>query len=230
MNQQFTVGSSWNGKGYSGGNQSMKTLFSKITSSSLVLGALLVAMTAPVRATNISASMTVDNGFTAYISTNDSVAGTQIGSGNDWTSTYSFGSTLTSGVTNYLHIYSYDVGGIAAFIGQFTLSDTGFSFANGTQSLLTGTSNWNGSVTGFGSNYQTPIDLGSNGAYPWNTRPLISNAAHFIWVQDANNVNTAYFSAAITSNTPVPDGGATVAMLGLAVAGLAALRRKFGSS
>lgn len=229
MNQQFTVGSSWNGKGYSGGNQSMKTLFSKITSSSLVLGALLVAMTAPVKATSISAAMTVDNIFTTYISTNDSVLGTQIGTGTNWGVTYNFSGALTSGVTNYLHVVAGDQGGPAAFIGQFTLSDTGFSFANGTQSLLTNTTNWQGSETGFGSNYQTPIDLGANGVSPWGSRAGISSSARWIWVRDTQNVDLAYFSATITSNS-VPDGGMTVALLGLAVAGLASLRRKFGSS
>ena len=204
----------------------MKTLFSKITSSSLVLGVLFVAVIAPAKATSISGALNVDNGFVAYISTNDSVAGTQIGSGNNWPNTDTFTASLTSGVTNYLHIYGFDQGGIAGFLGQFTLSDTGFSFTNGTQSLLTGTSNWNGSLTGFGSGYQTPIDLGVNGVSPWGSITGVNGAARWIWVQDAHNANAVYFSARINSNS-VPDGGVTVAMLGLAIAGLAALRRKF---
>jgi hypothetical protein len=193
---------------------------------------LLIASTSTQAASTIlSSSMTVDNKFTAYISTNDSVAGTQIGSGSNWTVTSQFSTALTPGVTNYLHIFAEDEGGIAGFLGQFSLNDTGFTFPNGTQSQLTNTVDWKGSLTGFGSNYESSLTfLGTNGVNPWGSRSGIASTANWIWVGDAYDKNTAYFSLAITPTTSnVPDGGSTVALLGLAMTAVAGARRKFGA-
>src|SRR4051812_37986491 len=113
--------------------------------------------------------MTVDNAFTTYLSTSDTVQGTQIGFGNSWPSLQNFSSLLTPGVTNFLHIVAQDFGAPAMFIGDFTLSDAGFQFSNGTQHLLTNTTNWGFSNTGFTGSYSTPLDEGPNGTGPWGS-------------------------------------------------------------
>jgi hypothetical protein len=48
-------------------------------------------------ATTLSASLTVDNGFTAYLSTSDSVLGNQLVTGTDWGTEYNFSTSLVAG-------------------------------------------------------------------------------------------------------------------------------------
>src|SRR5437764_6067297 len=111
----------------------------------------LAAWCAPdAQATTLSGNMTVDNFFFAFISTSDATLGTQVASGNNWPTTVGIpATTLTPGVTNYLHIEAINQTGPAMFIGDFSLSDTGFTFANGTQSLSTDTTDWRGGFNDF---------------------------------------------------------------------------------
>lgn len=175
-------------------------------------------------ATSLSGTMTVDNVFTAYLSTDDSVEGTVIGSGNSWPVQDVIGGTLTAGVTNYLHIKASDLGPPAMFIGEFTLSDNGFAFANGGQSLLTDTVHWQVSVVGFGTNYQVPADLGADGTSPWGFFSDIDNAARFIWEPALCGNCTVYFSTAIVPTVvPVP---AMALPFAFALAGLGVRQRR----
>lgn len=159
--------------------------------------------------------MTVDNVFQAFISTSDTVQGTLIGSGANWQVTQSFSTALTPGVTNFLHIMATDQGPPAMFLGDFTLNDTGFHFSNGTQHLLTNTTNWGFSNTGFTGSYSTPLDEGPNGTAPWGTFANIGATARFIWDNPACGNCTTFFSTAITpaatSGVPEP---ASLALLG----------------
>jgi hypothetical protein len=125
------------------------------------------------------------------------VLGTLVSSGNSWPTTFTLSSALTAGVTNYLHIEAINYGGPAIFIGDFTLSDTGFKFANGSQTLLTDTTDWSGSYNNGNSDpsqQQTWIQptggvtsFGTNGAGPWGTLSNISSSAQFIWPDDSNS-------------------------------------------
>lgn len=204
----------------------MKSISQLSKIAALLSVGMMIATAASVRATTISATMTVDNGYTAYISTDDSIAGTLITTHEDWYTTDTFSATLTAGVTNYLHIRAYDLGEIAGFLGQFSLSDTGFAFSNDTQSVLTNVIDWQGNLSGFGFSYQPLTTVGTNGDGPWGDIVQIDGSANWIWVGDAYGNDESFFSLAITPTSQVPDGGVTAAMLGAALVGLVTLRRK----
>jgi hypothetical protein len=174
-------------------------------------------------ATNLTASLNVDNVFALYLSTDDSVLGTLIGSGNDWPTTYTFTTALTAGVDNYIHVVATDAGPPAAFLGKFTLSDADFEFGNDTQILLTDTTHWQQSYTGFGVDYFTPTSAGANGVGPWGFRSTVGDDAQ--WLAFAGG-STTYFSTRVTSLAPVPEPGTWALMLsGLGLLGFAARRR-----
>lgn len=117
----------------------------KIQRFSLLVVALLVISCIAASATTISGTVTVDNAFYLYISTSDATLGTLVTSGNNWPAAVNFGPlSLTPGTTYYLHVEGIDYGGPNGLLGEFTLSDNSFQFANGTQTLLTDTTNWRG--------------------------------------------------------------------------------------
>lgn len=197
----------------------------------VALALSLIASTSSFAAT-LSGTLTADDAFVAYISTNDSEAGSQIASGNNWPTAQSFsGVNLTPGQDYYLHVYASDLyGAISAFLGDFTLSGTGFSFANNSTSLVTNPSDWQVSLTGFGSNYlSAPYDYGANGnsgipGATWGPRPGISSSAHWIW-STQGTLGQAYFSTKITSTVPVPAAWGMMA-LGLPLIRLVSRRKK----
>lgn len=178
----------------------------------LFLGA--VAMAAALSATSAAATtlttvLNVDNQFQLYISTDDTVQGTQFGGGTDWPTAYTASTTLTDGVTNYLHIAAQDLGGIAALLGTFSLSDSDFSFSNGLQTLLSGEGGLQVSETGWG-NYQAVTTIGSNGIAPWGFRPEHDASAIWVWSDDPNGDDNVYFTAEISYDAapavPLPAG------------------------
>src|SRR5689334_3119442 len=105
---------------------------------------LLFCLGAFASATNISGTVSVDNEWSVYLSTDDSQLGTLISGGTDWTSPQSFNVSLTSGHDYFLHVVGFNDGGPDMFIGSFSLSDAGFQFANGFQNIDTDTSHWVG--------------------------------------------------------------------------------------
>lgn len=180
-----------------------------------LLALCLVATTS--QANVLSAKVNVDNEFDAYISTNDSVAGTLIGSGTNWPTTYAFSTTLNVGQDYYLHIFARDLGAPAGFLGQFSLSSTDHSFVNGGQYMLTQPSTFKVSSTGFGGPYVTPSDLGANGVSPWGNITNVDPTARWIWHPDTNT-GRHYFSTKITAAVPEPATGAVLAgLLGVVI-------------
>src|SRR5512138_2673411 len=77
-----------------------------------VIGAAAIAgLSGNALATLLTADMTVDNAFNLNVSTDDTVAGTLVGSGNNWGAVYTIANIpLTPGVTNYIHVAAADFG------------------------------------------------------------------------------------------------------------------------
>lgn len=175
--------------------------------------------------TVLSSTANVDNGFVIYISTSDNTTGTQFSSGNNWSSSVTGTVNLNAGQDYYLHVYAYDQGGIAGFLGQFSLSGTGHVFANGSTTLLTETTDWKGNSTGFNGSYGALTDLGANGIGPWGFQSAVSSSAHWIWVGDANANDYSYLSTKITATGPAVPEPATMLLLGVGLAGMGWRRR-----
>lgn len=186
----------------------------------------------PAKATTLTYSLNVDNAFTAYISTDNSVAGTNIGSGSMWPTTYSASATLIDGVTNYLHIAAVDFARPAMLLGLFTLSDSDFAFANGTQRMVSGDPGLTVSDNGW-SAFTATANLGPNGTSPWGLRGPAADA-RYVWHQNPAT-SVAYFTAMLSyqgppvTETPSPSqvplpAGLPLILTGLL--GLGVLRRR----
>jgi len=194
-----------------------------LTRITAVIGLSIIAFGA-AEATTLTAVLTSDDDYEAYISTDDSVQGTLFMENSGvWNSIESGNTSLTDGVINYLHIRARNFSGPQMIIGQLTLSDAGFSFDNGTQFNVSNTTDWRLSRTGWGLNNLTAIDLGPDGTSPWGNQAGIDDSARFIWSETAPNSDDHYWSIRLT---PVPEP-ATLAILG-ASALLAARRRRRG--
>ena len=140
----------------------------------------------------LNVTMTVDDSFTLYISTDDNVLGTFVGTGNNWQQNYQFTAAVTPGVTNFIHVVAVDGGYVAGFAGVFNIVSGNFRFENSTNQLDTAERNyWSVSRTGFGQNYEVPTL--SN--YTWPNSFLNGRA---IWTNNGYDLNTTrYFSCKI---------------------------------
>jgi hypothetical protein len=191
-------------------------------------------------ATTLSGQLTADNVFVAFLSTDDSVLGTEVVSQKeDFTQLFSFSQPLVAGTTYFLHVvgvnalgvpHNPDAGNPDGFIGRFTLNDAGFAFANGTQTLVTeATNNWRAQGVGGGDSWFAPVgtpvlreDNGPGGFY--SPFPELG-VAQWIWGVEVG-VGRAFFSTTIIpltrADVPAP---AALPLLAMGLIGLRWLRR-----
>lgn len=162
-----------------------------------------------IQAATLTGNASVDNSYTMYLSTSDSVAGTQISVGSNWAVSNAIPATnLVPGQNYFLHVLARDFGVKAGFLGDFTISGTGHTFVNGLTTVETGT-NWRVSTTGWAGYVQaSTYGLNSAGLAPWNQVIAgVNPTATRIWsVNNAAVIDTpVYFTIAIRATvTSVP--------------------------
>ncbi len=199
------------------------------------------------QAATLTGTLSADNEYAAFISTNDAVLGTYLTSGYDWTSAQTFNTTLNPGQTYYLHVVANNWYGLSnmnggnpdAFLGSLSLSGPGFQFANGLQTLNTDQADWRVVAHSYQTltgplNWVTPNETPDQWATNGDTSSIwyrnhglitgISPDAGWIWAH-IDTGGEALFSTTITSDA-VPEPAAWALMIGgFGLAG-AMLRRR----
>ncbi|MGC9223772.1 MAG: PEP-CTERM sorting domain-containing protein [Terracidiphilus sp.] len=189
-----------------------------------LLCALMALCLSTAVADSISGTLTVDNGFYAYLSTSATSQGTLLTKANNWRTPVSFSNiALTPGVTYYLQIAAFNQGYVGGVLGSFSLSGTSFAFENGAQRLDTNTADWTYSyatantanypgpdvASGWGSSALTPGGYGTNGVSPWGTIAGIDSSAQWLWdKQNAQYGNSSQPQLLFeTALIPTPEPG-----------------------
>jgi MSHA biogenesis protein MshQ len=181
----------------------------------------LFALISTANAGLIQGSLNVDNSHTVYISTDDTVQGVNVSSLSNWTVTDTFSSALTAGTDYFLHVKASNITGPAGFLGSFNLDGSEHLFANGLDNVVTNTTDWAVSSSGWGA-YGAASSYGTNGVAPWGMQLGVDSSAEWIWTAGVANFDERYFTIAINAvDVPEPS---TLAILGLSLFVLGARR------
>ena len=205
------------------------------------------------QAATLDLTVTADNAYALYLSTNNSTLGTQFantygGVPGQWATSTTYSVNLTAPVY-YLQVigsnYTTDNGkwntpgtpngggdNPDGFLGQFSLGGSGFVFSNGGTSLVTNVANWTAAPALDNTSWTASITpaqtYGQNGVAPWGTIAGISANAYWIW-STPDNRNYADLSTEIlsinNSASPLP-AALPLFATGLGALGLLGWRRK----
>jgi hypothetical protein len=200
----------------------------------LCVAAIAFGATTAANSATLNMTTTVDNSYSVYLSTSDSVLGTLIGSGPpatgtaDWRTPSSFSTPLGPDGQYFIHVVAVNdppPGNPGqnpdAFLGSFSISGD-YHFSNGLTALDTDTTHWKAkdvlSTSPWLVPTGTPQQFALNGGGIWGfagVLPGINPTAAWIW-SNPDNLQFAFFSTEITANTPLP---AAVWLLGSVLAG-----------
>ena len=170
----------------------------------------------------LTGALNVDNQHWVYLSTDDNTQGNLLSSGSNWALTETFSTNLVAGTDYFLHIRGKNATNISGFLGEFNLTGSEHLFSNDLDKVLTNTSDWQVSTSGWNNYVNASMVNGTNGVAPWFNIAGVDSSATWIWTTDAQNDNQVYFSLAITA-TDVPEPS-TLAIFALALMGLASRR------
>lgn len=192
--------------------------------TTLALAATLAFASAASSAT-LTTKLAVDNGFTAYLSTSNSTIGTQFTAGHDWTTVATSAVELGSAQQYFLQIAAYDDADLAGLLGEFSLTGTGYHFADGSKKVLSGSSLLTGNNDGFTGNYTALTTIDPHHTTQWNAVSGIDPNAQWVWARWYDFDNTSFISLEILADAPVagPSEVPEPASLALVALGLLAL-------
>lgn len=166
---------------------------------------------------SLTGNLTVDNVFTAYLSTSNTEQGVLISQGNNWQTSYTLDVDLDPALDYYLHVKAVNSGAQTntnpgAFLGEFTLHGNRHNFDNGTPNLLTAAAHWQASATGWG-NYVQATHQGNNDStdtiwYRVAGGKMLGVNLQSDWIWSDKNFGpggdrTVYFSTKITSSPSI---------------------------
>ena len=171
-----------------------------LTASVLLAFAAVESAHAQVPLATLTAVMTADNEFNAFMGLDPNLPGQEFMSNNvpwTWMNATTGSYDFMTGGTYYLHVRAHDVdGGVAAmFLASLSLSTGAAQFSNGSLALHSDLQNWRVSYPGIGQNAAAPISFGNNGSAPWGMIAGISTQAQHIWA--AGTVGDVWFTTEI---------------------------------
>jgi hypothetical protein len=180
----------------------------------------------------MQATITGDDSYELYLSSDPNQPGTLVGSAGGWETPELYTEPVAVGEQLYLHIVGnngFSAGGDwAGVIGQFDfiLPEGYFLMHDPDATRITTGADWMGNATGFGDPSVPVTDVAGYGGSPWGTRPGVGAfdaSAHWIWhgaplIGQGDTYSPVYLSFPFKILVPEPAAAAVWAgLLGLAL-------------
>ncbi len=211
--------------------------FSKKIAVTVIALSSVITVNSVQAASSLGFEFNADDRFDVYLSTDNTVQGTNIYSdsldtSNNWTGFNTGNTNLTDGQDYFLHVYAVNGNGPAGFIGDVTLTDLSshiFAAIAGDTVTTNILAAWSVSDTGWGNYGAVTAVSGWSGITNADGTVQGGNATATQWIWDADNADgdDAYFSVAIKANTAaaVPEPGVTL-LLASGLLAFAGMRKK----